>query len=137
MDSIINKIIDKCLNGEDQKFFLPQHKSEIGHWICENIQDDFYKGEFVDIAIDTMKSLYLCRSENAVLCVYYKLLYSLNELQWGISAYNEVVDMVSKYAKNGEKLYKLHYKNFNEKQLKFYNNILNEHKGFYENSKEQ
>lgn len=136
MESLLNNIINHHLNL-NAKFFLPQDKNDIENWIRDNLLDDYYQGDFVDIAMESIQKLYLCKSETAIMGVYNNLICSLNKLEWGVSAYNEVVDMVSRYAKNGEKLYKLHYKQFSEKQLNFYNKIKENHIGFYENSKEQ
>jgi len=137
MESVENKIINKYLNGNNAKYFLPQHKNEIENWIRDNIQDDFYQGEFVDVAMESMQKLFSCKSDTAILSVYNNLIYTLDKLGWGVATYNEVINMVSKYAKNGERLYKLHYKHFNEKQLNFYDKIKEEHKGFNENSMQQ
>lgn len=134
LDLIVNNYME-----EYAEYVLPEDRENVKKWIIDNLCDDTYKGIFVDVALDAIKSLYLCRYDFEVLNIYDEFVKQLKNLGWSISTKNSVVDMVAKYAKNGEKLYLFHHDHdtLNEKQLDFYKKIKKHHKAYNAPSQEQ
>lgn len=128
MEDIIEQQIKNLYKNN---FILAKYKEELKFWIIENYGDDFYYGELVDIVLPAMKNLYLCHNSQDILNVYNSLLIDIRENHWGISTLNQVIELVSKCAFHGEKIYKLYYPNFTEKQEKFYQKIKMEHQEYH------